>query len=269
MAHQDQAHQDQRGDRPDNAARWGENASALFVDLGRVFTPRRDEIANTIVDLIPADPDEAFVGTDVAAGQGWLTGAVLGRFPRARMLVLDGSPAMLAAASGLLAPFPGRFEPREFRLEDPDWTDALPASLRCDVSSPAIHHLAGPAKRALFGRVRERLAPGGALLVADLVEPPSERGRRQMARAWDAEVRRQSVAATGDPRARPLRSKSGGTSTSTPTPPSTSRRRCPGSSPGWPRPATSASTPSGSAPATRSTAATRRAAEGTPRSPTR
>jgi SAM-dependent methyltransferase len=195
------AHEDRRDAGPEDTAGWGEDASALFVDFGRVFTPRRDEIAETIVDLIPADRDEAFAGADVAAGQGWLTEAILSRFPRARMLVLDGSPAMLAAAGELLAPFPGRFETRAFRLEDPGWTDDLPRGLRCVVSSLAIHHLDGPAKRALFGRIRERLAPGGALLIADLVEPTSAHGRRHMARAWDGEVRRQSLAATGDLRA--------------------------------------------------------------------
>ncbi len=189
------------GHTPGEGAGWSEEASALFVDLGRAFTPRRDEIAEVIVDLIPAGPDEAFVGADVAAGQGWLTAAILSRFPGARMHVLDGSSAMLAAAAALLTPFSGRYESREFRLDDPGWLDDLPGGLRCVVSSLAIHHLDGPAKRAFFDRVRERLAPGGALLIADLVEPTSEPGRRHMARAWDAEVRRQSIETTGDLRA--------------------------------------------------------------------
>lgn len=91
---------------------WRESDSQLFLDQGRIFTPSRDAIAQTVVELLPAQPDEAFVGVDIGAGQGWLSAAVLERFPNARLILLDGSPAMLAAARELLAPYGERVELR-------------------------------------------------------------------------------------------------------------------------------------------------------------
>lgn len=180
---------------------WQEENSAEFIDHGRVLTPGRDEIGRTLLDLVPAAPDEAFVAVEMGSGQGWLSEALLRRFPRARVIALDGSAAMLRAAGGLLAPFGDRVELRPFRLEDPAWPGRLGTEVRCFLSSLVVHHLDESGKRALFARLRDRLEPGGALLLADIVAPTSERGRRHMARAWEDEVRRRSLAFDGDLRA--------------------------------------------------------------------
>lgn len=176
---------------------WQESDSAVFLDRGRVFTPRRDEIANVLLDLVPAEPAEPFLGVDIGTGHGWLSEAVLTRFPASRMLALDGSETMLDAARQRLAPFGERADVRRFRLEDEAWIAALPSGIRCFLSSLVIHHLDGEGKQTLFARLLDRLEPGGALLVADVVEPTSEWGRRHMARAWDEEVERQSHEFTG------------------------------------------------------------------------
>lgn len=68
---------------------------------------------------------------------------------------------------------------------------SLPRPLRCVVSSLAVHHLSGPEKLRLFVDLADRLDPGGALLLADLVEaaPPrvaalfARSGRRRSASA--------------------------------------------------------------------------------------
>src|SRR5687768_2634781 len=91
---------------------WQEADSQRFLDRGRLYTPRRDAIGRTIVDLIPAEPADAVTVVDIGAGQGWLSAIVLEHFPAARVLVLDGSPAMRAAAQDLLAPFGDRAEVR-------------------------------------------------------------------------------------------------------------------------------------------------------------
>ena len=180
---------------------WREETSSQFIDHGRVLTPGRDEIGRTLLDLVPAAPDEAFVAVEIGSGQGWLSEALLRRFPRARVVALDGSETMRREAGRLLAPFGDRVELRPFRLEDPDWPGRLGAEVRCFLSSLVVHHLDGPGKRALFARLHERLEPGGALLLADIVAPTSERARRHMARVLDDEVRRQSLAFDGDLRA--------------------------------------------------------------------
>ncbi|MEA2510991.1 MAG: tRNA (cmo5U34)-methyltransferase [Thermomicrobiales bacterium] len=181
--------------------RWQESDSTHFIDLGRIYTPRRDELRDAFLDLIPAETDEDFVGVEIGTGQGWLTAAILKHYPRARMIGLDGSETMLLATEAMLAPYPGRFELRSFRLEDPGWIEALPAGQRCIVSSLVIHHLRGPEKAVLFRALYGRLAPGGALLIADVMEPTSSWARRHMAHAWNSEVEYQSIEYGGDRRA--------------------------------------------------------------------
>ncbi|MHB8646060.1 MAG: class I SAM-dependent methyltransferase [Thermomicrobiales bacterium] len=180
------------------AAVWQESDSASFLDRGRVYTPDRDTIARTFVDLVPAERDDAFVGVEIGHGQGWLMNAILGHYPQARMIGVDGSEAMRDAATAALAPHAGRFAVRPFRLEDDGWLAAITEPVRCFVSCLVIHHLDGPGKQALFARLYRHLEPGGALLIADVVEPTSMWGRRMMARAYDDIVRRQSLAFTGN-----------------------------------------------------------------------
>ena len=183
---------------------WQETDSKLFIERGRIFTPDRDRIGRTLVDLIPAVPPaadapaEAFTAVEIGCGQGWLGAAVLARFPAARVVALDGSPAMLAAAAELLAPYRGRFELRRFDLHDPAWPDQIHGPVRCYLSSLVLHHLDGPGKQSLYRRLFERLEPGGALLMADLAEPTSEWQRRHFAREWDLATREQSLALTGN-----------------------------------------------------------------------
>jgi SAM-dependent methyltransferase len=179
-------------------SQWREADSARFIDLGRVYTPRRDELAEAFCDLIPAGEDDAFAGVEIGTGEGWLTEAILRRYARATMIGLDGSETMLHATEQRLAPFPGRFELRPFRLEDGTWIAALPDGLRCVVSSLVIHHLDGPGKAALFRALPDKLEPGGALLICDVVEAANEWGRRHLARAWNADVARQSREFGGD-----------------------------------------------------------------------
>lgn len=181
-----------------DAAVWHEADSRLFVDAGRIYTPDRDIITRTFLDLIPARRDESFRGVEIGHGQGWLMDAILREYPNARMTGVDGSDVMRDAATTLLAPYAGRFALHPFRLEDDRWLDAIPTPVRCFLSCLVVHHLDGPRKQALFARLHRHLDPGGALLIADIVEPTSAWGRRMMARSYDDAVRRQSLAFTGN-----------------------------------------------------------------------
>jgi hypothetical protein len=69
--------------------------SAHFMDMGRTYTPRRDELAEALCDLIPATEDEAHTGVEIRTGERWLSEAILRRYPNVRMIGLDGSETML------------------------------------------------------------------------------------------------------------------------------------------------------------------------------
>jgi len=177
---------------------WSEADSRHFIEVGRIHTPARAEIGETILDLIPAETDEPFLAVELGVGGGWLSEAILTRFPASRVVGLDGSPTMLRETGARLRPFGDRFEPRPFRLEDRAWLADFAPSARCFVSSLVIHHLDASGKRTLYHDLYARLEPGGAVIIADLVAPRGERERRCLARWWDAEVERQSLTFTGD-----------------------------------------------------------------------
>jgi SAM-dependent methyltransferase len=176
---------------------WTEADSRAFVDDGAVFVPAREEQIATLCGLIPARADEAFTAAELGAGAGLLGRAVLEAFPRCRYVALDGSPAMRAQLTTALAAYGDRVDVRPFDLASRDWRAALPAPLRCVLASLVVHHLPGPGKRRLFADLRRRLEPGGALLLADIVEPASPAGREAFARQWDDAARAQSQALTG------------------------------------------------------------------------
>ncbi len=177
---------------------WTEADSHTFLHLADVAVPGRREQMEVLLSLVPAAPDEPFAAVDLCCGEGLVSAGILERFPRARLLALDGSETMLAHARERLAPFGGRAQAQRFDLDRPDgWLDALPSPLRCILSSLALHHIHDEAKRALFGRLASRLEPGGALLIADVLAPASDLARRSFAAAWDRIAREQSLSLTG------------------------------------------------------------------------
>lgn len=178
--------------------RWQETDSTHFLDLGKIYTPRRDEIAEAMCDLIPAAEEDTFGVVEIGTGEGWLSEAILRRSPHASVVGPDGSGTMLRATERRLAQFVGRFELRPFRLQPLQWVEALPDDFRAAVSSLVIHHLDGAGKAELFQSLYTKLASGGAVLICDLVEPTNEVARRHLARSWNAEVEHQSRQFGGD-----------------------------------------------------------------------
>ncbi len=176
---------------------WEEQDSQLFIELGEVVVPGRDEQARLICDLIPASPNEHFMGVDIGCGEGLLSKAVLERYPDAQMTLLDGSESMLTRAAENLGEFAYQIDLRQFDLHDANWLEELPRRFRCIVSSLAIHHLDDDGKRTLYRNLFDHLAPGGALLIADLVHPPNDQVAEAWANEWDRDVREQSLARSG------------------------------------------------------------------------
>ena len=178
---------------------WTEADSLLFVDLADVFVPSRDEQIATLASLIPAAEDEGFTVVELASGGGALALAVLETFPTCHYIALDGSEVMRDHLRKQLAPdFADRIEIRDFDLADAAWRAALPSPVRCVLSSLSIHHLDTPGKRRLFADMAALIEPGGALLIADIVEPSGPQPRHVFARQWDVAARIQSLARSGD-----------------------------------------------------------------------
>ncbi|CDX20802.1 Methyltransferase type 12 [Mesorhizobium sp. ORS 3324] len=177
------------------ARHWDENNSRSFLDYGRYFVPERERQIDIITELIPATPGSLMV--ELCSGEGLLSRALLERFHDCRVLALDGSERMREQTQKTCSDHIGRLATAAFELADRGWrTFSEPP--HAIVSSLAIHHLDGSQKQVLFADLAAALRPGGVLVVADIVRPPSAAGLAIAARQWDEAVRSCSLAIDGD-----------------------------------------------------------------------
>lgn len=181
----------------ENSPVWTEADSETFILMGMVAVPSREEQMATVAALLPFDQDAEFRVVELSSGQGLLAYTLLDCFPNARVLALDLSVVMLAKASELLAPFLNRCELEEFDLMSTDWLDRI-NDAGAVVSSLTIHHLSGEGKQRLFQNVFERLATGGAFIIADLVHPQRPEANELFLGAWDYAASEQSLIEAGN-----------------------------------------------------------------------
>lgn len=175
---------------------WNLEASQTFLDYGRYFVPDRDVQMQMIRDLIP-EREQLFHVIDLCCGEGLLSHAILARFSSAVAHGLDGAPEMLQRAREHLVQFGDRFIPQQIELADRTWRrPSYP--VQAVVSSLAIHHLDGAGKQALFRDVYNMLNHGGAVIIADVIQPTTERGWAVAAAAWDQAVRQRAFELDGN-----------------------------------------------------------------------
>lgn len=175
---------------------WSEENSRFFIEYARYVVPEREAQIQTICRLIP-DPGQPFDVLELACGAGVLANAILERFPACTLHGLDGSEEMLNAARQRLALFGARFQPGKFELSADDWRAPGPV-FQAVVSSLAIHHLDGRGKARLFRDLYSLIKPGGALLIADVVQPAGQQATAYAADTFDEILRRQSLALDGN-----------------------------------------------------------------------
>ena len=167
---------------------WTEEDSQLYLENGVQYVPSRRTLIETLRDLVPAGGDEPWHVVELGAGDGALARHILERYPPCSYTALDGSETMRRRIVDTLAGYGDRASVRHFALEEQPWRRELPKPLRAVVSSLVLHHLSGEAKRELFRDIAMRLEIGGALLIADLVEPANDRARGVFARQWNEAI---------------------------------------------------------------------------------
>lgn len=179
-------------------AGWQESDTRTFLDLARYAVPYRELQVEILASLVPAT-EQPFDVVEVCCGEGLVSAAILERYPQAWLTAFDGSAAMIARARARCGPFGARFVAKRFDLEDRSWRRPTRAP-RAVVTSLALHHLDGAGKHALFHDIYDNLTQGGALIIADIVEPASEHARAFAADAWDRVVRARARSLDGDER---------------------------------------------------------------------
>jgi tRNA (cmo5U34)-methyltransferase len=136
---------------------------AGYLELMRREVPAYPRLQEELVSA--SAPPGARRVLDLGTGTGETARRVLDAHPGAVLLGIDASADMLAAARTALA---GRSaDLRVARLED----RLPPGPFDLVVSALAVHHLGASDKRELFARVAGTLAPGGRLVLADVVVP--------------------------------------------------------------------------------------------------
>ncbi|MFJ3144306.1 class I SAM-dependent methyltransferase [Streptomyces halstedii] len=146
---------------PDGAGPQDGLARLLDLDA-ELFAPYRAGVLDRLAHLAG---DGVSRITDLGAGTGTGTFALLERFPAARVTAVDTSPDMLAllTAAARERGLDGRLTTLEA-----DVTEGLPGAAGADLvwASAALHHFGDPA--ASLAGIRAALRPGGLLAVAEM-----------------------------------------------------------------------------------------------------
>ena len=134
-----------------------------YMDLMREEVPAYERLQEAIVDACEGPAVTSVL--DLGTGTGETLIRVLARHPGATAVGIDESEAMLEVAAS-------RLEGQAVELRVADLEGPLPAGpFDLVVSALAVHHLDGPAKATLFGRVAAVLRPGGRFVLGDVVIP--------------------------------------------------------------------------------------------------
>jgi tRNA (cmo5U34)-methyltransferase len=177
---------------------WSEDTSRTFIDYGESFVPQRRRVLASVAALIPRH-DTAWTLLDLCCGEGLLAEAVLRAHPTCHAIGLDLSATMRETATRRLEPFGSRFSNVAFRLEDTAWRTYQ--GVWCIASSLAVHHLDDAGKQQLFVDCHRMLAPGGALILFDVMRHAHALATQLAAQHWDDYVRHRCVDLGGDERA--------------------------------------------------------------------
>ena len=152
-----------------------------FLEGVRGGIPLAAEQIDAMLRLLGATTGPVARVLDLGCGDGVLAAAVRGRYPDARITLVDFSEPMLAAARARFAdPNPAAGGALEFvraDFGDTGWLAALPDAAPFDVvvSGYAIHHQPDARKRALYAEVFGLLRPGGVFVNVEHVASGSPR----------------------------------------------------------------------------------------------
>lgn len=165
--------------------RWNADQAARDYDVAApVIHPRYEAVQDAVMESIAGvlDRVERPHVIDLGGGSGRLAERILGRWPTARVTLVEPSKAFGRLADERLARFGGRYQ-RLTRGAQDRWVDAVePAD--AVVSTSALHHLDADDKNQAFAACRAALRPGGVLVNGDEYRPPSDTAYRAMLEAW-------------------------------------------------------------------------------------
>lgn len=151
--------------------------TAAYDETIRRFIPGYEAMVEVVAGTLAASGPDCVI--DLGAGTGALAEAILIHGGARTVELIDVDPEMLAQARARLERFGGRF-----RVRETSFLDTLPL---CDgaASSLALHHVPEMGeKRALYGRIRAAIRPGGIFVNGDATMPAEPAARDAAYRFW-------------------------------------------------------------------------------------
>jgi SAM-dependent methyltransferase len=136
-------------------------------DLEQALVPNREWLIAGLVDVVEAVVQEDGVVVDLACGPGTVALRLLERRPTGSVIAVDVDPVLLTIASGTFA------GDRRVRLVDADlrdraWSTRLPEpAVDAVVTATALHWLAEPVVRRVYGELAGLIRPGGVFAHAE------------------------------------------------------------------------------------------------------
>jgi len=138
-----------------------------------VMHPNRHQMVAIALEILPFDPQSPITALDLGTGTGFFTQRFLERFPRSRVISVDGSNSMMELARTRLAALTARVD---FRIGDfRRLQDIVTEKEHGEVvfSSYALHHLNRSEKVILIRQALSFLKPEGWFINADILRSES------------------------------------------------------------------------------------------------
>ncbi|MEU6207767.1 class I SAM-dependent methyltransferase [Micromonospora musae] len=145
------------------AIRWRE----AWAEVMEGFVPHLASLEEVLCRAAEAGSGRApGRALDLGGGPGLLTERMARRWPDAAITLMDIDPVLLALARGALE---GRVRALEGDLSTPGWVARAGDDHDLVTVVMTLHYLSPAQVRAFYDDVRRCLAPGGLLVVADLM----------------------------------------------------------------------------------------------------
>ncbi|OGL40975.1 MAG: hypothetical protein A3C43_07690 [Candidatus Schekmanbacteria bacterium RIFCSPHIGHO2_02_FULL_38_11] len=152
---------------------WKGKEVSQYDTMQNIVIPKKDEMLDVIVSMIPFKSDKPLKIMEIGSGLGALTQRLLGKYPKAGFLCLDGSEEMIRNGGERLRNFQERIRFQLINFNNPKWINGIEGKLDLVCSSLTLHYLATRRRKEFFKEVSGILKKNGMLIYSCAVRANS------------------------------------------------------------------------------------------------
>lgn len=147
---------------------WSDEAFARRWDATVLEgNPVRAEQLDILLSILAEEYSPGDVILDLGAGSGIVEEMIFGRIPKARVIGVDSSAAMIGLAHDRLRGYENRYRVIRHDLEELATLDLPEEEYGIVISVQTLHHLSDDHKKRFFAFVRKTLRENGLFLLLD------------------------------------------------------------------------------------------------------